>query len=1054
MKRHFPATTALLLLLAPVVARAQAPGHLFFDNFQRTTGLGSNWQTWYGGFSTNGTYAISSSPPGNGNWASVIPSVGTNDYSVSADIIIPSGSLDSGVVARSSDTSNFDSTLYAAQLATDGTVNLYRRNSWNWTLLSSVGAGIATNTSYNLKLLVSGNTPVHLEVSVNGALKITFDDSSTSRIASGPPGIQNYNASVQYTNFSIDAVTTHVFYDAFARTTGLGSNWQVVYGGFSTDGTYAVSGAPPSQGNWAKVAQNLFTNDYSVSANIIVPAGSLDSGLVARSSDASNFDSTLYAAQIATDGHVNLYRRNTWNWTLLSSVAATIAANTSYALRLVVAGSSPVHLEVWLNGTRQIVTDDNSTNRITTGGAGMENYDTGVKYASFTVDAASAPPAPTGSDVVWVNQVNTTVIGTTIWKSSGAQPYIEDAGAASQQSVASGTDGTFQYTVDEVNNFRFVGFGHTSTWQGAANIDFSFRMQSGHADVYENNVYQTNILVAVNDILSIQVLGGVAKYYKNGALQYTSTKTPTYPLYVITSMIDANSSIAQAKITGGITVPPPPPTQARVYVSLTGTGSGTATSNVGGISCPGTCYAVLNTGTSITFTATPDANSSFLSWSGACSGSGSCSFTTVAGDQTVWVNFKLNSTPPPPSGACNGICTRGNFPPGSWRPYAATSAFNRVIPDNAPLLAGQDRMVSRILSDISGGGSVSGHDQPGNLLMLNDGTAGWPTYWATSSDYSDTLACGGDFGSNCTVAGMVTRAPGGATRQGGNDAESGSEDHHMTIIDQTNNTEFDLWHVGSVSLPFSNETLSTGWSGFTALYGDAHAACSSGGLCDGQGNDGLFGNLAGTIRFEELSDAISGQTYINHALGVVVECTNGQFIEPSKATGWAAHGLACANVTGSDKWYVNKTNTDAPPMGARLHLNLTGQGATADITQINGMSIPEWKKVLLRTLVKYGAIINDTGADGYFDWHTEAGVQYTSMGVATDPWLSWARNLAGSSATSCWNGDNDVVLDCIYNSNGDGYAPLWKSNADSVDWYNTIWKHLQIVDSCVSTGTC
>jgi spore germination protein YaaH len=177
-------------------------------------------------------------------------------------------------------------------------------------------------------------------------------------------------------------------------------------------------------------------------------------------------------------------------------------------------------------------------------------------------------------DVTWVNQVNTSVSGTTITK-TGGQPDEEDAGAASQQSIASG-DATFQFTVDEVNNFRFVGFGHTSTWQGAANIDFSFRLQAGHADVYENNSYRTDILVSVGDVMKLEIASGVAHYYKNGVLQYTSTLTPTYPLYVITSMIDSGSTIADAQLTSD-SPPPPPPSGHHFCGWLSGVGWDAAT---------------------------------------------------------------------------------------------------------------------------------------------------------------------------------------------------------------------------------------------------------------------------------------------------------------------------------------------------------------------------------------------------------------------------------------------------------------------------------------------
>jgi len=106
---------------------------------------------------------------------------------------------------------------------------------------------------------------------------------------------------------------------------------------------------------------------------------------VARSNDSANVDRTLYAAQIATDGNVYLYRRNEWNLTQLASAAGGIVAGASYNVKLLVSGSNPVHLEVWLNGVQKISFNDNSTSQITSGIAGMENYDANVKYDNFTV---------------------------------------------------------------------------------------------------------------------------------------------------------------------------------------------------------------------------------------------------------------------------------------------------------------------------------------------------------------------------------------------------------------------------------------------------------------------------------------------------------------------------------------------------------------------------------------------------------------------------------------------------------------------------------------------
>src|SRR5690242_4467328 len=93
-------SAAILLIALTLPAHAQSsPSTLFGDDFHRTTGLGTNWQVTHGGFATDGTYAVSSAPPINGNWAGVIPALGSDDYAVSADIIVPPGSLDSGIAA-------------------------------------------------------------------------------------------------------------------------------------------------------------------------------------------------------------------------------------------------------------------------------------------------------------------------------------------------------------------------------------------------------------------------------------------------------------------------------------------------------------------------------------------------------------------------------------------------------------------------------------------------------------------------------------------------------------------------------------------------------------------------------------------------------------------------------------------------------------------------------------------------------------------------------------------------------------------------------------------
>lgn len=79
-----------------------------------------------------------------------------------------------------------------------------------------------------------------------------------------------------------------------------------------------------------------------------------------------------------------------------------------------------------------------------------------------------------------------------------------------------------------------------------------------------------------------------------------------------------------------------PVEQFDLTVQKLGTGTGTVSGN--GIDCGGTCSSVLDQGTSIALSATPDAGSRFAGWSGACTGTADCSFS-LQGSSTVSAEF-------------------------------------------------------------------------------------------------------------------------------------------------------------------------------------------------------------------------------------------------------------------------------------------------------------------------------------------------------------------------------------------------------------------------------
>ena len=81
-------------------------------------------------------------------------------------------------------------------------------------------------------------------------------------------------------------------------------------------------------------------------------------------------------------------------------------------------------------------------------------------------------------------------------------------------------------------------------------------------------------------------------------------------------------------------------TPVTLTVTKNGTGTGTVTSSPAGINCGATCSQSVTPGTAVTLTATPAAGSTFAGWSGACSGTGTCTVTVNAAT-SVTATFNL-----------------------------------------------------------------------------------------------------------------------------------------------------------------------------------------------------------------------------------------------------------------------------------------------------------------------------------------------------------------------------------------------------------------------------
>jgi len=80
-----------------------------------------------------------------------------------------------------------------------------------------------------------------------------------------------------------------------------------------------------------------------------------------------------------------------------------------------------------------------------------------------------------------------------------------------------------------------------------------------------------------------------------------------------------------------------------VAVTKAGAGSGTVASSPSGVDCGSSCSASFTSGTSIALSATPASGSTFTGWSGACTGTGSCTLVVDAG-KSVTATFALGTS--------------------------------------------------------------------------------------------------------------------------------------------------------------------------------------------------------------------------------------------------------------------------------------------------------------------------------------------------------------------------------------------------------------------------
>jgi large repetitive protein len=158
---------------------------------------------------------------------------------------------------------------------------------------------------------------------------------------------------------------------------------------------------------------------------------------------------------------------------------------------------------------------------------------------SSSPDTVTVIVRPTG--VVWQNLVGVAATGEDLVKTAATEAWT--AGASSVDTLVG--DGFVEFTTAEANTAKTVGLSNGDTSASWNEIDFGFHLTpNGKISVRENgtNRGQVGSYVA-GDRLRVQVTGSTVTYLKNGALLFTSTVAPTFPLLVDTSLFTPGATV-------------------------------------------------------------------------------------------------------------------------------------------------------------------------------------------------------------------------------------------------------------------------------------------------------------------------------------------------------------------------------------------------------------------------------------------------------------------------------------------------------------------------------
>lgn len=173
-------------------------------------------------------------------------------------------------------------------------------------------------------------------------------------------------------------------------------------------------------------------------------------------------------------------------------------------------------------------------------------------FLSLIVDTSLKTPGATISDAViethafWTAAVGAAADGADLTKTAAGEAW--NAGARSIASLK--VDGYAEFTTGENTTAKMAGLSSGDGDQSSEDIDFAiFLKANGTVAVREGGVPRGSFgPYAAGDVFRVEAREGTVTYARNGAVFYTSSGTPSFPLLLDTSLRTTGATVEDASL--------------------------------------------------------------------------------------------------------------------------------------------------------------------------------------------------------------------------------------------------------------------------------------------------------------------------------------------------------------------------------------------------------------------------------------------------------------------------------------------------------------------------